>query len=48
VLTNLGVIKLKKEKKEVRPVALYQRIIFDFPNQEIFQQKERIVLPVSH
>jgi hypothetical protein len=58
MLANLGIIKLEKvgneanvnkRSKEVRPVALYQRIVFDFPNQEVFKQKNgRIVLAVNH
>jgi len=49
VLANLGVIKLKKGEKEVQPVALYDRIVFDFPNREVFRQKSgRIVLAVGH
>lgn len=49
VLANIGVIKLKKEKKEVRPIALYKRIILDFPNKEVFSQKTAsFTLPLSH
>lgn len=49
VLANIGVIKLKKEGKEVRPIALYKRIVLDFPNKEIFSQKtSTITLPISH
>ena len=45
----MGVIKLKKEIKEVRPIALYERIVLDFPNKEVFSQKtSSITLPVNH
>ena len=44
VLANIGVIRLKKESKEakpdqVQPIAIYQRIIFDFPSKEAFIQR---------
>lgn len=39
VLANIGVLKLKKESKEVRPLALYKRIIFDFPTKEVLRSK---------
>lgn len=30
-LNSLGIIKLKKVNKEIRPVARYEKIIFEFP-----------------
>lgn len=30
ILSGLDIIKLKKEGSEIRPIALYDRIIFDF------------------
>jgi len=30
-LQGLEIIKLKKEGKEIRPIALYERIVFDLP-----------------
>lgn len=30
-LEGLEIVKLKKEGKEVRPIALYERIVFDLP-----------------
>ncbi|CAJ0827393.1 4210_t:CDS:2, partial [Entrophospora sp. SA101] len=47
VLALIIVIKLKKEIKEVKPIALYERIILDFPNRELFSQKlSTIALPI--
>lgn len=31
VLTNCGIIELKEKGKEIRPVALYDQIVLDFP-----------------
>jgi len=41
VLANIGIIKLKKESKEIKPIALYERIVLDFPNKEVHSQMER-------
>ena len=30
ILSGLDIIKLKKEGAEIKPIALYDRIIFDF------------------
>ena len=35
-LSSLGIIELRKmREKEVQPIALYDRIVFDFPVKEI-------------
>lgn len=33
LLANLGIIKLKKQAQETKPVALYERIVIDLPVQ---------------
>jgi hypothetical protein len=35
----LRVIKLKKEGKEIRPIALYEKIIIEFPIVGINREK---------
>ncbi|CAG8824686.1 236_t:CDS:2 [Gigaspora margarita] len=37
ILENMGIIELKKEGEEIKPVALYERVMFDFSVQ---QEKE--------
>lgn len=46
-LEGLGIIKLKKVGKEIKPVALYDRIVFDLPVKETHSPrmgKEKLVL----
>lgn len=38
-LSSLGIIKLKKEGKEIKPIALYERIIFDFQSRKTLQRE---------
>jgi predicted transcriptional regulator len=37
-LAGLEIIRLKKEGKEIRPIALYERIVFDLPVKEVYSQ----------
>ncbi|CAG8817005.1 30591_t:CDS:1, partial [Racocetra persica] len=34
ILESMGIIKLEKEAEEIRPIALYEQIIFDFSVQQ--------------
>ncbi|CAG8525990.1 24632_t:CDS:2 [Racocetra persica] len=34
-LAGLEIVRLKKEGKEIRPIALYERVVFDLPVKEI-------------
>ena len=38
-LNSLRVIKLKKEGKEIKPIALYEKIIIEFPIMDISREK---------
>lgn len=38
-LNGLKIIKLKKEGKEIRPIALYEKIIIEFPIMDIGKEK---------
>ena len=35
ILESMGIIKLKKEGQEVKPVALYERIVFDLSARRV-------------
>ena len=35
ILESMGIIKLKKEKQEVKPIALYERIVFDLSARRV-------------
>ena len=46
VLEGMGIIKLERTEKEkgyktIKPIALYKRIVFDFPMQEEYVSVER-------
>ena len=43
-LQSLEIIKLKKQGKEIQPIALYDRIIFDL---DLHKGSERTISPVS-
>lgn len=45
-LNSLRVIKLKKEGKEIRPIALYEKIIIEFPIVNIREKSSGISLGV--
>jgi len=49
-LEGLTIIKLKKEGKETRPIALYDRIVFDLPVKESSLSKptSRISLSIKN
>ena len=38
-LNSLRVIKLKKEGREIRPIALYEKIIIEFPIADVGREK---------
>jgi predicted transcriptional regulator len=44
VLEGLGIIKLKKgeQSKEIKPVALYDRIVFDLPVGKAISTRSRL------
>ena len=35
VLAGTGIIELKEEREKLRPIPLYDRIVFDFPVKEV-------------
>ena len=35
----MGIIELKKIGKEIKPIALYDRIVFDLPVKEVSHSK---------
>ena len=41
VLSSLEIIKLKKMGKEIKPIALYKRIVFDLPVKEDYANSEK-------
>ena len=45
-LERLEIIKLKKEGKEIKPIALYDRIVFDLPVKETFSHKATTRTPL--
>ena len=52
ILAAMGIIKLErtgkaKGHKTIKPIALYKRIVFDFPIQEQIQPKEPSICPAS-
>jgi predicted transcriptional regulator len=47
VLANCRIIKLKKLEKEIKPVALYEQIVIDFPVLVNERQKTGVVRSLS-
>jgi predicted transcriptional regulator len=45
-LEGLKIIKLKKEGKEIKPIALYDRLVFDLPVKETFPPKATTRTPL--
>lgn len=43
ILENMGIIELRKHGKEIQPIALYERIIFDLPSKGV--RREKITQP---
>ena len=39
ILEGMGIIELKKSGKEIKPIALYDRIVFDLPAKEVDRHK---------
>jgi predicted transcriptional regulator len=49
-LNGLGIIELKKsdnDEEKIRPIALYEEIIFNFPVKQIVESNSRILLKNS-
>ncbi|RHZ37668.1 hypothetical protein [endosymbiont GvMRE of Glomus versiforme] len=41
-LVDLGIVKLKKQGQEIKPIALYEKIVFDFGANKVKEQ-ERLI-----
>ena len=46
ILEGMGIIELKKEGKEIKPIALYDRIVFDLPVKEVSPSKPTTRTPL--
>lgn len=46
ILEGMGIIELKKQGKEIKPITLYDRIVFDLPVKEVSHSKPITRIPL--